>query len=662
MKTYVHSLLLLLSTTTSLFAQQAVNAPTAWTLTKDDALEWKWDSTRSSTYVGEATFSGRKIAVLLRYMIDEQQQLSIQRELIFPQLRAYLPVTTNKTAAYFRPILKDDFLPNIVVGQTIISANPPIDKITQTNSAITFHHRPISGLKISRQCYPSMEDSYMVEMWTVQNVSKQTQNIQFGNTALERVQAGYEGRYQLHAFSEAEEQVPLAAGDKYQFPIYYGVSLNSERSYRFKHRTAKEERSNFVMQVEQQLQVETPSSAINTYFRRAKIQVTECLFDSDMGLVHSSGNGQYYASIQAEDQALNSGPLFPYLAYQAGETAAYNIYKQFQQHIPSDIDTPIPYAFEIGGHITRQGLDRGDAAMLAYGTAHFLLASGEKELAKELWSLVAWTLNYCEQHRNRAGAVLTNADEQGNQFPAAIGNLAATTRYYGGLKYGLRLAKALKLDEESILYKRRLEEIKNVIETYFGATVKDWKTYQYFKGHPDLHSSIYLPLEVGIKNRRAATLDALLDTLWVMPPFQQDSTTVIDLFSAARQLQTIKAAFRAGAVDEALDKWLSYTNQQLFAPTAHPLSSATSALYCRTVTEGLLGIEPLTFNSVLLHPTLPTAWNYFKVKNITLAGVPVDIDVERKGKSLEVSVKQQGLIILRRRISNNEKVELVLMH
>ena len=63
--------------------------------------------------------------------------------------------------------------------------------------------------------------------------------------------------------------------------------------------------------------------------------------------------------------------------------AAMNAYRIFQSNIPKDggkfwASFELDVTFPFGAH------DRGDAAMIAYGATHFLLASGDKKKAEEI--------------------------------------------------------------------------------------------------------------------------------------------------------------------------------------------------------------------------------------------------------------------------------------
>ena len=71
--------------------------------------------------------------------------------------------------------------------------------------------------------------------------------------------------------------------------------------------------------------------------------------------------------------------------------------------------------------------------------------------------------------------------------------------------------------------------------------------------------------------------------------------------------------------------------------------SAESALYCRIVTEGILGIRPTGFNSFSLCPQLPDKWNSMRLNNVSaFAFSPFDIIVERQGNKIKTCVLRNG--------------------
>ena len=58
-----------------------------------------------------------------------------------------------------------------------------------------------------------------------------------------------------------------------------------------------------------------------------------------------------------------------------------------------------------------------------------------------------------------------------------------------------------------------------------------------------------------------------------------------------------------------------------------------SGLYCRIITEGLLGFRPTGFRSFSLTPQMPTEWNEYSLCNIfACTDTPINIFVQRTGK------------------------------
>jgi cellobiose phosphorylase len=75
--------------------------------------------------------------------------------------------------------------------------------------------------------------------------------------------------------------------------------------------------------------------------------------------------------------------------------------------------------------------------------------------------------------------------------------------------------------------------------------------------------------------------------------------------------------------------------------------SAESGLYCRIITEGLLGFRPTGFRSFTLTPQMPSAWNGYRLGNIyACTDKPFGIEVIRKGSGkLAVKVVRQHKIL-----------------
>jgi hypothetical protein len=346
----------------------------------------------------------------------------------------------------------------------------------------------------------------------------------------------------------------------------------------------------------------------------------------------------------------------------------------FQKNIPTD-DSHIAYAFEVDGNFPMEHLDRGDAAMIAYGLSHYLLAIGDPKQSQELWPLLEWSLNYCHENRNTEGAVVSESDEMEGRIPTGKANLSTSSLYYGGLKYSMRLASELKMTAQASVYKARLAEMEKVIENYFGANIDGIETYKYFKENKNLRHWICLPLSVGITKRKAGTLDALFNKLWtpngILVELKPDTLAQNTTFWDRGTLYALQGAMKVGNVDLAYKKWLQFSQKRLlgdhvpYVVEAYPENnmkhlSAESALYCRIVTEGLLGLEPMGMQRIQLSPSLPAGWDFLELHNLALFGQKTDIDVQRAGNQLQLQIKVNGKIFFNKKVVPKEVLELSL--
>ena len=71
--------------------------------------------------------------------------------------------------------------------------------------------------------------------------------------------------------------------------------------------------------------------------------------------------------------------------------------------------------------------------MIAFGAAHFALASGDKNIADELWPLIEWSLDYCDRQKNEDGVIQSDSDEMEGRIPTGNANLSTSSLYYGAL-------------------------------------------------------------------------------------------------------------------------------------------------------------------------------------------------------------------------------------
>nr|NQU92123.1 six-hairpin glycosidase-like protein [Bacteroidota bacterium] len=643
-----------------------------WEISDDHSITWDLTDELRLPHQDNIEMSGQQVAGIIHYDIDEERNLHLRRHIIFPQLRVFIGSNESKWKkyrAYLKHDYTDDMLPTISTGNTAYRPGP-VDSV-KIDGMLHFYHAPQQGIAVHRIILPSMTERLFVEKWEIINNTDSTRHLRIGNTTFEQIQTGIYGKYKCIVTSDAEDQVILPAGKKYEFGIYFSAYLNDEPEIRTSVSEVVAARQAFLDTIQNQLVLKTPDPVLNTLFYFSKIRTAESIFKTPMGLVHSPGGGRYYTGVWANDQAEYSGPFFPYLGYETGNIAALNAYRVFNDNIPEG-DGNFWSSFEMNGDLTCCGGDRGDAAMIAFGAAHFALVSGDSEIGKELWPLIEWSLDYCDRHKNEQGVINSDSDEMEGRIPTGDANLSTSSLYYGALLLAIDLGAELKISRKQIKqYHKQAEVLHIAIEEYFGANIEGLETYRYFDGHEFLRHWICLPLVMGIDDRTEGTLEALFSKLWTNNGVRVEYNPNLeepDLFWDRGTLYAFRGAFKAGATDRALEKLHAYSQTRLlgfhvpYVVEAWPEGnmahlSAESALYCRIFTEGLLGINPTGFNSFELSPGLPDGWDGYSINNIRAFGEDFNIDVKREGELNRVEISANGKSHLEKIIEEGEVLE-----
>lgn len=651
-------------------------------LSQQNEIFWKtnsgqgitWDLTKEDRLPHDDNFemSGSLVSGIIGYKVNKAKQVEITRDIIFPQLRKYSKSNESMYRAYLRSQYMDEVLPVLSLGEKKLETGV-LDSI-RIEGKISFYFKQRDGIQVVRTFFPSMDKRCFVEKWTLINKEQKAQNVTIGATEVIQNETGFHGQYHRKITTDAKPTVTIDPGDQYTFGIYYAASLNDEPDPDKFLADLERKRDLFLDSVAANLVLRTPDKTINTLFYFSKIRAAESIFRSRLGLVHSPGGGSYYVGIWANDQAEYSGPFFSYLGYQTGMQAAMNAYRIFQSNIPKDggkiwASFELDVTFPFGAH------DRGDAAMIAYGATHFLLASGDRKKAEEIWPLIDWCLEYSKKRVTAEGIVASESDELEGRFPTGSANLSTSSLYYGALVQAARLAKAMGKPLSLISdYQLRAKNLSAAIERYFGATMEGLNTYKYYKENNTLRAWICLPLVVGLNQRKSGTLDALFDKLWStngvlteLKPKENGN----QVFWDRGTLYAFRGAFKAGAADRALERLSSYSTTRLtgfrvpYVVEAWPENgmahlSAESALYCRIFTEGMLGLEPTGFDSFLLRPNLPSKWDYLELNSVKAFGTTLDIELRREKAKVRVKVYQAKKMIVNRLIENDTELKVVL--
>ncbi len=305
--------------------------------------------------------------------------------------------------------------------------------------------------------------------------------------------------------------------------------------------------------------------------------------------------------------------------------------------------------------------------MIAYGASRFALAYGDQAIAKELWPLIEWCLEFSNRKLNDGGVVMSDTDELEGRFPTGDANLCTSSLYYDALIYAAALGKQLGITKAKInRYKKQTTALKSSIEKYFGINVMSFDTYQYYAGNTKLRSWISIPLTVDIFDRKEATIDALFSPqLWTDDGIATESGDMT--FWDRATLYGLRGTFAAGETKRGLEFLKYYSKRRLlgehvpYPVEAYPEGgqrhlSAESGLYCRVYTEGLFGIRPIGLNSFKLTPQLPAEWNEMSLTNIHAFGKVFDIEIERIGQKLQISILINGQTFEQKKIHSGNSL------
>ena len=618
-----------------LTARPLTNRPLRWQLSDKEGISWLVKD--NNPHTDHIEMSGMKVSAIITYGIDSAQHLVLRRKLIFPTLRK----VPNDTRGSLIQTIDENSIDSILVAGQLLREQPAAFYINGCLKIVSVTNTPLT---VERMIYPSTDKAACIEKYTLTNTGLSTLNLQIPaqdkNWTTDPAK-GVEGAYTINYRTYGAGGVDLSPKESFDFYIVISARKSADQPFYMSAGYELEKRLGFVNRVGDALTLHTPNDTLDRMFAFAKIRAAESIFDTKGGLMHGPGGGDYYAAIWANDQAEYMGPFFPFLGYAAGNESAINCYRLFAKYMNPQY-RPIPSSIVAEGADVWNGAgDRGDQAMIAYGACRFALAYGDTVEARSLWPLITWCLEYLQRQKTADGVIPSQSDELEGRFPAGRINLSTNTLAYGALIGASRLARTLGKTSDAKDYEQQADALKNAIDKYFGAAVQGYNTYRYYEGNTTLRSWICLPLVMGIFDRRNETIRALLSNqLWSPNGILTESGS--KTFWDRATLYAFRGLFYAGVTDTTLSYFDYYSAMRLlgehvpYAVEAWPEGdqrhlSAESGLYCRAVTEGLFGIQPISFNSFTLSPRLPRSWNKMSLDHIRAFNHDFDIKVIRSG-------------------------------
>jgi hypothetical protein len=645
------------------------SATPSWEINSKGAIQWNVDKAQLP-HKDHVEMSGEQMAFVLRWAINADGVLDLDRSLVFPMLRT-IP---NDTHASLMHRLNTDITSMVSVEEK--SLYNEATKFVEIDGMFRVVSIFDEAVEVERIIFPSMDKPIMCERYVLKNLQDDEVTVyipEFKQNITTLPECGVDGSYLISASIQGAGTYKLKSGESLTFDAVFQACRLTEAPQVADVDAEYAARRAFVENdIDSALILATPDQVVNTMFRYAKIRASESIFKTSGGYMHAPGGESYYAAIWANDQAEYVNPFFPYLGYAVGNESAMNSFRHFARFM-NDEWKPIPSSIIAEGKDIWNGAgDRGDAAMIAYGASRYALAMGDKTVAKELWPLIEWCLEYCDRKLNDGGVVTSDTDELENRFPSGEANLCTSSLYYDALLSSAYLASELAMNPSVAKdYRKKAETLRRNIDSYFAKEMYGYDTYQYYDGNDLLRSWICIPLTVGIMDRAEGTIEALFsEYLWHKDGLltQQGTSTYWDRST----LYGLRGVYAAGASDLATEKLKYYSHRRLledhvpYAIEAWPEGSqrhlsAESGLYCRVLTEGLFGIRPTGLRSFELKPSLPSEWDAISLYNIKAFGSDFSLNVTRREEGkLEITVTPAGGAVKKYLIRNGQSLKVNL--
>ncbi len=663
MKKVVLFICLVFSYSVGIYAQQR------WHLNQDGGISWEIKS-GDNAHSDHIEMSGLKASTVVRYGVDDEGKFLLNRGMVWPMLRT-IP---NDTHASLMRKLGWNPLENVLINNAQIKEQVrriSLDGTMEVESDLSTRQGVVG---LTRILFPSTTQPMFCEKYVLENKGNKAVTVEINqvkNVMTTAAEKGVNGSYRIIQALNGAAYTSLQPGQSVSFYAYTAGYEQGESEVTPDIERELSKRQAFIQELWGKLVLNTPDPVINTMFAFAKIRGAESIYDTACGLLHGPGGESYYAAIWANDQAEYINPFFPFLGYDKGNQSALTAYLQFARFM-NDAYKPLPSSIIAEGTDVWGGAgDRGDAAMIAYGASRYALERGSKEEAEQLWPLIEWCLEYCHRKVNADGVVASDSDELEGRFPAGDANLCTSSLYYDALNSAVYLGKELKKEGKLLKqYASQAKSLKANIEKYFGAEVEGFHTYQYYKGNDVLRSWICIPLTVNIFDRKEETVRALFSPrLWTENGLLTQAGS--ETFWDRSTLYALRGVYACGETEKATEYLKFYSGQRLlgehvpYAIEAWPEGnqrhlSAESGLYCRIITEGMFGIRPTGFKSFILTPRLPAEWNQMGLHKIQAFGSSFDVEIQRAGEKLQVTVLNQGKVCVKKTIKEGDSLMVKL--
>ena len=631
-----------------------------------------WNVKVNEIHTDHIEMSGKQISAIVTYGVDAAGKLVLNKRIIFPLLRTIPNDTRGSLWKNFTEVA----LPIISVNDERLEEFP---ESFQHNKLMSIVTRTKQRVRIERTIYPSVDKAAYIEKYRLTNTTSQRLNVNVAEqdeTFRTDSTKGVYGIYQINYKTHNHGLKTLGPGETDEFSVVFSARKDKDPANHISSTYEMAKRKQFVAELNESLVLKTPDLVLNTFYAFAKLRATESIYETKGGLMHSPGGANYYAALWANDEGEFTSPLFPFIGNATGIESAINCYRTFATYMNPEYER-LPSSIVAEGTSTwnwketKYG-DRGDAAMLLYGGTRFAIAYADTLEAKRMWPLLTWCAEYTLRRKNADGVIASETDGEEGRFKTGKANLYVNALAYGGLVMASRLAKQLNLSAKEIEFNTAAKQLRENIGKYFQTDILGYATYKYHKDATTLYAWAGMPLAMGIFDRAPKTQQALFSKdMWAKNVMLSESGNTKRYFERP-MLNSFRGLFYSGyQIDTTLKYFKAYTASRLlgehvpYVVEAYPEGNGRqlagdNALYCRIMTEGLFGIEPVAFNKFNISPRLPEKWNEMSLKHLKAFNGDFEILATRQAKKIMVKVTNKGKLVKQLLWDGIKPIEVVL--
>ena len=202
---FLSALIFLLSFT------QAAQAATRWQMADDGSITLSGDNL--SGYSDHIEMSGKRVSVVLRYAVQKDGSLSVNKGMVWPMLRT---VPNNTHASLMRRV-GWDLMDELIINNYRASH----DKVERITLKATLRADSRWGdAAVTRQWFPSTEQPAVMEILTVRNLGSKDMKVTipyYNNVSFTDPAKGVKGSYAVRCVALNPQTVTLSKGESVEF-------------------------------------------------------------------------------------------------------------------------------------------------------------------------------------------------------------------------------------------------------------------------------------------------------------------------------------------------------------------------------------------------------------------------------------------------------------